>query len=507
MPNFNATYRPQRVSELDLVSIKEGLEKVLKSDNIPHAFLFAGPRGTGKTSAARIVAKAVNCLERGKNFEPCNKCQQCISITNGSNLDVLEIDAASNRGIDDIRALRERVRLAPATAKYKVYIIDEAHMLTMEAFNALLKILEEPPKHVIFILCTTSAEKLPETIISRCTRFNFQRATPNEIKGKLLKIGVNEGLKAEDEAMAEIAKAASGSFRDATKILEQVSYTKVNITKDMVKEVLGQVAGVDPQKLLDPLVVKNTRGALLELQKVVESGISLVVYTEQLLELLRNVLLAKFNAAQIEVPAENLKLEPEEIRRIITLLSQAAMEIKDSVIPQLPLEMAVIEWCGESEKSAEPENPSGSENKPQVTIPSAPKKMTSNFVTPLSLETIQSKWREVLLAVRPKNYSVEALLRATRPVRFEDELLTLEVFYQFHKDKLESEKCRKIVEDAVSELFGFPAKVRCLLGERSKLQVETKPLPEIPESDTPQPKKDGEDDDIVKVAEEIFNAQ
>ncbi|PIV01497.1 DNA polymerase III, subunit gamma and tau, partial [Candidatus Shapirobacteria bacterium CG03_land_8_20_14_0_80_39_12] len=186
--SFYLKYRPQKFLDLDSSEAREELLKIFKSEKIPHALLFSGPRGIGKTSAARIVAKAVNCekvqsteYKEHREFEPCNQCDSCISITNGTNVDILEIDAASNRGIDDIKELREKIKLSPASAKYKVYIIDEAHMLTPEAFNALLKTLEEPPKHAIFILCTTDPEKLPKTIISRCQRINFKKASNKEI--------------------------------------------------------------------------------------------------------------------------------------------------------------------------------------------------------------------------------------------------------------------------------------------------------------------------------------
>src|SRR5258708_21875964 len=217
-------YRPQTIDELDLESVRISLKNIIKSGNLPHSFLFSGPKGTGKTSAARILAKVINCTSRSEtSIEPCNKCASCISITKGNNIDILELDAASNRGIDDVRSLKEGISLAPAASKKKVYIIDEAHMLTVEAANAFLKTLEEPPDHVVFILATTNPEKLPDTVVSRLTRVDFSRATADDIARQLTRVALGEKIKIEKEAIIKISKKADGSFRDAVKILESIS--------------------------------------------------------------------------------------------------------------------------------------------------------------------------------------------------------------------------------------------------------------------------------------------
>ncbi|MFZ5366207.1 MAG: DNA polymerase III subunit gamma/tau [Patescibacteria group bacterium] len=528
MSDYTTKYRPQKVSELDLTSVREGLEKVLKSGKIPHAFLFSGPRGTGKTSAARIIAKAVNCVGRSekdeeRSLEPCNACDQCLSITAGTNLDVLEIDAASNRGIDDIRDLREKIKLAPSLAKYKVYIIDEAHMLTLEAFNALLKTLEEPPKHAIFILCTTAPEKLPETIISRCTRFNFKRASISEIVSKLEKISSLEKLEVTSGVLSEIARSVSGSFRDAQKILEQASFAGGKITLEQVKELLGQTAGLEPEKLLEFLRVKDAKGGIAEINRVVKMGGNLKVYTEGLLEILRQGLLEKLGLPEWDTGnTEALKvtetLKIEEIKVLIEIFSKAALELKEAVIPQLPLELAVVEWCGSQMKNEKLKIKNDESGEPISVSPQTASPALMKGKGNVSLEEIQTRWQEVLLATRTRNHSVEALLRATRPINLAGEVLTLEVFYKFHKDQLETERIRRIVEEAASELLGTPISLKCILGER-KITTEARKEEEAQkDSAFPRPAPDGAgfgvsavpgngettDEDIIKVAEEIF---
>jgi DNA polymerase-3 subunit gamma/tau len=283
-------YRPQKISELDLAGAREALEPMVLSGNVPHALLFSGPRGIGKTSAARIVAKAINCVADGE--KPCNKCEMCKAITGGAATDVVEIDAASNRGIDEIRELREKVRLAPMQAKFKVFIIDEVHMLTNEAANALLKTLEEPPAHAVFILCTTDPEKLPETVLSRCTRVQFRKPTVEEMVGKLKKVAEGEKVVVDESGLKLISAAARGSFRDAIKIFEQVWVVKGKVGEADVREVLGALSLADPEKFVEDIKRGETAEALKLVNDLAERGVNMRGFVEQLVEYLRTVLLS-----------------------------------------------------------------------------------------------------------------------------------------------------------------------------------------------------------------------
>ena len=526
---FYLKYRPQKFSDLDSTEAREELEKIFSSGKIPHAFLFIGPRGIGKTSAARIVAKAVNCeriyglqstdyglrttVDSGrkmgdgsKEYEPCNECSACKSITEGTNVDVLEIDAASNRGIEDIKELREKIKLAPANLRFKVYIIDEVHMLTTEAFNALLKTLEEPPKHAIFILCTTDPEKLPKTIVSRCVVINFKRATKKEILGRLEKICQKENIEFEPAGLEEIVKASEGSFRDANKILEQVSF-EGKVTLEKVRKIIGLVSEFSLDEFLNLLKEKKVKDALEWVSRAYENGMNLKILTERVLDKLRSSLLACFGV-QIEGEKEaKVDFTIEELKELIGLFSKAYGDLRTAVIPQLPLEMAIIEWGGKEEK------PVGEEKISEDLPPVSPKKViekkesqevrveekmvvkekeTSN----LSLEEVKLKWGEVLEKVKPMNHSVLAFLKAAQPFACEEGCLVLEVFYKFHKDQLEKETSRRIFEKAASEVFGRQVKLKCRLGEGKREQKK--------EEVTNQPLSN-EDSDIIEVAKKLFS--
>lgn len=348
------TYRPQKLADLDSVVIRDRLMRLLSSSYTPHALLFSGPKGTGKTSAARIVAKILNCEKlagkklSGKSqtadIEPCNTCEHCLAISDGRHLDVLEIDAASNRGIDEIRELREKIKLAPVSARFKVYIIDEVHMLTNEAFNALLKTLEEPPVHAVFILATTEPEKLPQTIVSRCIRLTFQKATSDEIIHSLKRVTSGEKVKVDDDVLQILADASEGSFRDATKLLEQV-ITENALTSEKALHLLGRelaAAGA----FLQILIKRDLHGALVYINDMIEKGVNFRYFTQELLRILHEVFLVQNNIGD-DSPAKQIstQLTRSEVTTLIKLFSRVFVELKSASMPHLPLEIAVVEWC------------------------------------------------------------------------------------------------------------------------------------------------------------------
>src|ERR1035437_4990338 len=353
---FYRKYRPQKIEDLDNELVRKTLYSIFSKGSFPHAFLFTGPKGLGKTSTARIVAKVINCEEHiglkgersEKEIEPCDKCEQCKSISDGNNLDVLEIDGASNRGIDEIRDLKEKINLAPFKATKKIYIIDEVHMLTTEAFNALLKTLEEPPSHAVFILCTTEQHKVPATIASRCSKINFTRATDDELVHSLQRIVKAEEIKADKEALLEIAKLSDGSFRDGAKLLEEVVMFagKKNITADLVNEKFNNSGIVDNiSQMIQALAEKDAKKGIEICKELANQGMDFKYFIEELMARLHLLLLQKVG---IEKAEKESKLNLSEIQKIFKLLTAAYLETKTAVLSQMPLEMVVLEW-GERE--------------------------------------------------------------------------------------------------------------------------------------------------------------
>lgn len=349
-------WRPQTFKDLvGQEHISRTLANAITSGHIGHAYLFAGPRGTGKTSTAKILAKALNC-EHGPTPEPCGQCEQCRKIADGSSMDVFEIDAASNRGIDEIRDLRETVKFAPVDGRYKVYIIDEVHMLTTEAFNALLKTLEEPPAHVVFILATTEAHKVPPTIQSRCQRYDFKRITVEEIESRLRYITAEMKMEAEDEALAMIAIQADGGMRDALSILDQcAALAEGTITAERVRQILGLVGHDWIYKMTKALAARNVQEALQILAELLRDGKDLKQVLSELSLHLRSLMI--FQAAGTveamdlyaepqDVLQEQAKLfAPEVLPRMIARLHEAMTEMKWSPQPRITVEVALMSLC------------------------------------------------------------------------------------------------------------------------------------------------------------------
>lgn len=532
---FYRKYRPQTLTEIiGQQIIKQTLEKAYLSGRLSHAYLFCGPKGTGKTSTARILAKLVNC-EADKNA-PCNKCSFCLSVTDGSSLDLIEIDAASNRGIDDIRELRDKVKLAPSSSKKKVYIIDEVHMLTTEAFNALLKTLEEPPAHVLFVLATTDPQKIPQTILSRVQRLDFQTATPEDLSEALKRVVEGEKLDIEEAALKFIAKKADGSFRDCLKLLDQLSSNNEKITLKIVEESLKSGDFDSVISLIEILSDKDSSKALDYVNKLAEKGISLKEYILNLMDYLRLIMLIKHKAVKSlkdELSEEKYqtldllsqKFSSPELVMLLDLFIKALEKMRFASIQSLPLEIVLVEFSEsvESVKSvvtssvslsasegsasfssedSSPAKPDYSGNPPGLSEMTVVESKIEEVVISKPTDDVASsdmvkladKWNYILETIKPYNYSLEALLRQVRIVSCEDSLLIFEVPYSFHQRILEQPKSRDLLESVISDVLAKAIKVKTILGKRP-VKVEELANIEV-----------AADDEIIKVAAEIFNS-
>ena len=374
---FYRKWRPQSLAEVvGQDHVTRTLRQAVAQGRVAHAYLFCGPRGTGKTSTARILAKAINCLNPLEG-EPCNQCNPCEAVSDGRALDLIEIDAASQRRIDDIRDLREKVQFTPAEGTYKVYIVDEVHMLTSEAFNALLKTLEEPPAHAIFVLATTEAHKVPATVISRCQRFDFHRISQEDMAARLAQICDGEGIEAEPQALKAIARNASGSLRDAENLLEQlvVSYDS-NITLTHVRELLGMGDDETALALVDHILRGEAREGLRVINDVADQGLDLRRFHRQVVDLLRGVLLLSAGVGEaLENAPETLEAMTamaqsstlESVLRAVRVFEQAS-PTQDGP-PTLPLELALVD-CSLDNEPTRSASSTAENTMPRTEVPS-----------------------------------------------------------------------------------------------------------------------------------------
>ncbi len=540
---FYRKYRPQSLSELiGQNQISDTLHKAFVSNRLSHAYLFCGPRGTGKTSTARILAKMINCersgslIVNGKSESqaisadirstiddiPCNKCASCLSITDGSNLDLIEIDAASNRGIDDIRDLKERIKLSPTQAKKKVYIIDEVHMLTTEAFNALLKTLEEPPAHVVFIMATTEVHKLPQTILSRVQKLDFKLASTEDLVQAMEKVIKAEKLTAEPEALKLIARIAEGSFRDCLKLLDQIASKGEPITLQSVEEGLKSSSFQDIIDLVSSVKNKEYSRALGIIRSQSEKGINVKEFSSQLLEVLRGLLLIQsqavaavkndFGSQHFEVlNAVASGWSRSELVRVVTLVQNSLQQLKFTPIPTLPLELAIVESCMPpvSQQSfvsqtviAVPPQPVSQVLPPSTEVSPSQKddqvmeniSVVAEVVNSDELNLLQDKWSYILETIRPDNYSLEALLKQAKLLSCDKGIVCVEVPYAFHQRILETPRSRTLLESVLSDVLGKPVRVTTRLGQRP-LKIEELANVEL-----------AQDDEVVRIAAEIFNS-
>lgn len=520
------------------------LQNSLASGHVAHAYIFAGPRGSGKTSLARILAKALNCLQ-GVQPEPCGKCDACTDLVEGRFLDLVELDAASNRGIEDIRDLRERVNFAPVSGRYKFYLIDEVHQLTPEASNALLKTLEEPPEHAVFVLATTEIHRVLPTILSRCQRFDFRRIPVRSLVGRLQEIAEAEKVTAETEALNILARMAGGSARDAVSLFDQaIIYAGEAVTAEQVREMLGLAHTAAVAEFVDTLARRDTKEGLRLLSQAADQGLDMRQFARETIRYLRGTLLHKsgMEAAELlEMSEEEAalmdgladRINLTEIVQAIRLFSEAEQSLRLGVFPQLPVELALVEFCaGEQTASAattaapasrQPPAPAPSQGPPRtVTRPSTgaaerppatestPTDTEDGTIGPTSepqataadaspsrseasdspLAEIQQQWDAVVNSFRRPNVHLRGVLRDCTPIAVEDRVLKLQFAHGWHRDQVRQPDNLILVEKAVAQTIGRHFTIECTLAQK--------------DSPGSAYEKDPAHDPVVRKAQQLF---
>ncbi|MCK5510941.1 DNA polymerase III subunit gamma/tau [Candidatus Parcubacteria bacterium] len=505
MVTLYRSYRPRNFKEIvNQNHIKITLEHEIELNKIAHAYLFCGPRGIGKTTIARVFSKAVNCVNRKDGeHEPCNNCDTCNEVNAGRNMDIIEIDAASHTGVDNVRDnVISAARVVPARSKYKVFIIDEVHMLSISAFNALLKILEEPPQNVIFILCTTEVHKIPATIISRCQRFDFKRISVTDIAKKLRYIAEQEKIEIDKEILEAIARRSEGHMRDAESLLGQVVVIGGNkITQKEADLVIPRSDLNEAINLIQAMINNDAGSGIAIVNNMLNDGIDLKRFLLDTIELLRKIMLTKINPAlseklglelgeSIEIKLNNAAMNAKlpQIIIMIEKLISASNDLKSSFIIQLPLEIAIVEICSGSEVKSENFNqqqPSSPVSQPvnfnqtaaynkdsvkQSNPPSAPAKGIK-----ISKEEILAKWNEVLVYVKKHNHSLTFILRVCEPRGIENNKLCLAFKYKFHKDRVSDISIKNIIEKVLLEVYKQPIFIEAIVDDAIAVEIKNNP--------------------------------
>jgi DNA polymerase-3 subunit gamma/tau len=469
------TWRPK--SFADLVgqdAVVRTLTHAIEGGKLAHAYLFSGPRGSGKTSAAKILARCINCIQ-GPTAHPDNTCENCIAMLNGTALDVLEIDAASNRGIDEIRSLRDAVKFAPSSMRMKVYIIDEAHMLTKEGANAFLKTLEEPPAHAVFILATTEPEKLPVTILSRCQRYAFRRISIPVMIERMREIATYEGIAIDEAALAAIAYRADGGLRDALTMLEQAAaFADGPITTGVIELAFGATGRNYANTLLDAVVARDAAATLRTIEEASDAGADMLVLTRSLIANFRNLLVALIDP---ELLARDLAPEDAEIAteravdvpqativRALRVLADAASLARTGANPRLELETALLRFLlEEGEIGAPPaarrapvEKAAAAPPKPAEVV--APPPVTPSVAGPVTLQKVRAAWQSIRGKVEAERPPLRAPLSGAMVDSIEGNAVVLKLRAKFDADILKEHT--KLLESAIADVLGAPLQVR-----------------------------------------------
>ncbi len=486
-------YRKWRPMSFDEVIGQDHVTRTLRNSlahgRVGHAYLLSGPRGTGKTTTARLLAKGVNCLDEDLAKRPCNGCRMCQAVNEGRLLDLIEIDAASNTGVDDVRDLRDKIGFSPNEARYKVYIIDEVHMLSNAAFSALLKTLEEPPPHAIFVLATTEPQKIPATVVSRCQRFEFQRIPVSLIKERLERLLELEGAAAEPAALDLVSRQATGAQRDAESLLDQLlSSQSGTITLERAQQVLGTARTEAAQQLVEAWIVGDSAAGLEVIQRTVDAGADPQQFSRQVVARLRALMLLKVGGV---VPTEFPKDSHQALKRQADSLSMTSLiegvkrfsgAVTGSGVgwqPQLPLELAFVECvnAGKSRRQdavSEPAGQYGTGEAPASSVaPAAPPRpaVAPQPAGPPSVASVRERWDMLLEAVQRRDPRIEVMLSLRsdpklrsngRVLDVKGQTVVLGFTYGLHREKIQSDEWRRVVEDALSEVMGTPLRIQCV---------------------------------------------
>jgi DNA polymerase-3 subunit gamma/tau len=511
---FYRKWRPKTWDEIiGQGHVVNTLRNAVNADRVAHAYLFAGPRGTGKTSTARLLAKAVNCLAENLPDRPCNACEHCEAVNQGRFLDLIEIDAASNTSVDDVRDLRDKINFSPNQGRFKVYIVDEVHMLSTAAFNALLKTLEEPPSHAIFILATTEVHKIPATVLSRCQQHEFRRIPVADIVASLQTLAAHESIQVEPDALALIARQATGSLRDAVSLLDQLASSipstsipstsstsstssSQQITLDLAQVVLGTATSQAVLEIVSAILKKDSASGLDSIHQALDSGSDPRQFARQVVDYLRNILLVRMgNASQVDVTAEiraqmaqhARAFSTRELLQVIRAFNQAGNDARITWQPALPLELALIESIEppfEAKPHHQEQQPKPVHAGPATAEKGVKKHTGAAQVSPEPAaqpsepavervpDKIRQHWREILNQVRQQNPQTQALLNSCKPLGVKSGVLILGFNGEFARSKMEQGENLQILNRVMESVLGERTPVRCILSAGGELPAD-----------------------------------